>query len=102
MSHTPGPWVALSHLKGDREFRVAKYSEKHSSTYKVVADLLESAFPEDREANAKLIAAAPDLLAALKEVHEIMMQEAKIVPPRLLQLVATHIDPAIRAAEGKA
>lgn len=64
-SHTPGPWD----IHGD----------PHSATYYVhganrVCDLVKpqgfSRTPRETEANARLIAAAPDLLAACQQAME--------------------------------
>jgi hypothetical protein len=51
MKHTPGPWEAEN--------------ESVSAGFDMVADVF-GATTEQRDANARLIAAAPDLLAALK------------------------------------
>lgn len=71
MSHTPGPWVidyegTVGHIKafvGDKTPTVCKYGtdyrgERHSA--------LE--IEHQDEANARLIAAAPNLLAAAEKV----------------------------------
>lgn len=60
MSHTPGPWHAKTN-----HFIMA--TEKDP---KVIAEIVDDpAFPDGTQtANARLIAAAPELLAALKKV----------------------------------
>ena len=64
MSHTPGPWVA---------FFKHKYGEWHVSVPVDGSSMLLGLFPNgvptsNAEADAKLIAAAPDLLAALEAI----------------------------------
>lgn len=55
MSHTPGPW----HAPG--------LGEIHDEQHRVIADCWAEEFSsKEPEANARLIAAAPDLLAALE------------------------------------
>ena len=68
MSHTPAPW----HWVGDhthRQFNIYKPSQqtqKHICTINNVSpEMLKGRNPETALANAKLIAAAPDLLEAL-------------------------------------
>lgn len=61
MKHTPGPWTpfiennVVAVMKGRKE--VIKWTGFGASD-----------FPDDVEANARLVAAAPDMLAALKSV----------------------------------
>jgi hypothetical protein len=61
--HTPGPWV-----KGDEKH----YRREHVFTNNgvFVADCCKQPPREECEANARLIAAAPDMLAALREIAE--------------------------------
>lgn len=55
-AHTPGPWVVLRH--------VGIYAGKD-----LVASI-HSPIPEPTKSNARLIAAAPDLLAVVQELQE--------------------------------
>lgn len=64
-AHTPGPWIANGHAVEQAE------TDKRKETY-VIAFLRGSGFDDDRDvcevdANARLIAAAPDLLAAAEQ-----------------------------------
>lgn len=64
MQHTPGPW---------RCFYKSKYDEWHVSVPMSQSTMKLALFDngvksENREADARLISAAPDLLAALQEV----------------------------------
>jgi len=63
--HTPGPWGYVRLASGINVFAV--------STSRAIADLRNYSFGEDvTEANARLIAAAPDLLAALETALPIL------------------------------
>ena len=63
--HTPGPWASDEMIHNMMEFRI------YSSAGKIIARVQDfTTFREDveqAEANAALIAAAPDLLSVLKE-----------------------------------
>lgn len=63
--HTPGPWEANYTTVDGAIVRWHISSQKHGSAYPVCEHMIESA-PESSEqiANARLIASAPDLLAA--------------------------------------
>lgn len=66
-NHTPGPWIISDDdIVGQRY--IARLADWHivgaGSQYKDIDDMLTS----ERNANARLIAAAPDMLAALEEV----------------------------------
>ena len=58
--HTPGPWIILDDTR-----KPCQITAKGSAIR--VADVWATDFP-DGQANARLIAAAPDLLAALKAI----------------------------------
>lgn len=62
MTHTPGPWSVEAGLLGEGAhiFAADPKGCKADGDLVTVADLIEN------KANARLIAAAPDLLAALK------------------------------------
>jgi hypothetical protein len=62
-THTPGPWRAERDPRGD--FRIV-YNDKGNWLAEVHSD----GEPEVAEADARLIAAAPELLAALKRAKD--------------------------------
>ena len=61
MQHTPGPWRI-----GDHKPYVEVWGPMRMNNYPILASM-ES---EPREANAILMAAAPDMLALLKRIAE--------------------------------
>ena len=67
LKHTPGPWTA---------FHYTKYKEWHVSTPIEGSGMRLGLFPdgvpteENAEADARLIAASPDLLAVVQELEE--------------------------------
>lgn len=69
--HTPGPWGI-----GDSDLPVSQLAvmsrantgRKHSTIARVVNPDFVGMTPFEGEANARLIAAAPELLAALQEI----------------------------------
>ncbi len=67
-SHTPGPWIAYNAQGG----RIFKKWRIHRPGARVIAEICENNSTEIEAANARLIAAAPDLLAALSRVLEII------------------------------
>lgn len=70
MSHTPAPWI-IDIGQVDKEFLKGRLQEAVFSNGEVVA------ICGDNCANAKLIAAAPELLEALKDMmHYAMMSES--------------------------
>ena len=72
MEHTPGPWMVRRHVSGPL---ADIYSIDHCDC------LATTAFHgwtfEEMEANARLIAAAPDLLAALHDARLLLTMIAK-------------------------
>lgn len=85
MSHTPGPW----HLDPFRKYANV-HGEVMSHLARVPIDTAEA------EANARLIAAAPDLLEACREALSILDYERADVETR------AQVYAAIAKAEGRA
>ena len=72
--HTPGPWFHAHRKGNDAMFRTEVFSEQHGGiatcdwTPKHCGNGVTATY---REANARLIAAAPDLLDALIELNSV-------------------------------
>ena len=66
MHHTPGPWTCFYKRKYD-EWHVSMPMKNSTMRWALFPDGLRSASPE---ADARLIAAAPDMLAALKMLYD--------------------------------
>lgn len=68
--HTPGPWVVLSCEGTSPIYRgIICTVEQSERLTAVAAGDGRTAFPDEWSANARLIAAAPDLLEALKALR---------------------------------
>ncbi len=71
--YTPGPWVfSRSDLCGDSRFYIAQsddalYTPNYSDVATLIAETVSSEHRHIQEANACLIAVAPELLEALQE-----------------------------------
>lgn len=69
--HTPGPWHITTNYKGITE--IINRFVRSKSPHPFYIALIHPPLPHhlrDKEANARLIAAAPDLLTALEAVRE--------------------------------
>jgi hypothetical protein len=70
--HTPGPWrYSKSEQFGDTRFYIsqqegATYTPNYSDVATLIAETICGEYGRIQEANARLIAAAPELLAALQ------------------------------------
>lgn len=83
--HTPGPWVAIEGdtFNRNRPWGVSRYLSRQeceeidgdASTWpsrtEVIAEVCGGSDPEQVKADARLIAAAPELLEALEHVYEV-------------------------------
>lgn len=67
MKHTPGPWF-IEHDASQFENHAAISAKTHGMLAHVVWKMEDDDQTPECEANARLIAAAPDLLAALREI----------------------------------
>lgn len=65
MGHTPGPWVV--HPWGDKDYEINAALDTVCNVPGFDDDTVDA---DRAEANARLIAAAPELLAALKEIAD--------------------------------
>lgn len=86
--HTPGPWYPVATQDGMFVFKDVK-DERHK-----IAELF--LWGEETEHNARLIAAAPEMLEALQVAYA-ELENHKGVPG-----VVEHVLPAIEAAIAKA
>lgn len=69
MKHTEGPWHVYQGPEDKPELTV-NYEDKSGQIIEVADCNSYYVPPKEREANAKLIASAPDLLACVKEFLE--------------------------------
>lgn len=95
IKHTPGPWVATA--QGNDTIYIHDINPM-GKTFGTIAEIgSDSKYPEIYaidKANAQLIAAAPDLLEALKNIEN----DDNSIPPAIWLLVKN----AIAKAEGGA
>lgn len=98
-NHTPGPWVAYAaeHLsKGDED--PSLFFTVGPRPFHTVAEVrpgnVGEGLPEQTPANARLIAAAPEMLVALKWAARFINTEAHD------RLLMETVDAAIAKAEG--
>ena len=74
-NHTPGPWEIKRHFDPGFKFISA---QKHTALAQVVWRMEDEDRSPDCEANAHLIAAAPDLLEALEKVFTVMNDDMPV------------------------
>jgi hypothetical protein len=95
MSHTPGPWTWDRAI---REGKVLTLSLEALQLSRTV--LLHEAHWLPKPADKRLIAAAPDLLAALKDAHEYL--ESTLAPcDEGCECILHPVEAAIAKAEGR-
>ena len=84
-THTPGPWEVLLHrFEAKRPF----YKVAAGDEVVTVADVPQHPLdPWNAEANARLIAAAPEMLEALKEARDLL---AKLQGPKASEWIAPN------------
>lgn len=93
--HTEGKWKAAKHLIGDG-WRVFVQHEADADMHDAIADLETWQTDGTTEANAHLIAAAPEMLAALEGVihHNDALKEKYKLSPSLIRQVEAAISKA--------
>ena len=94
VSHTPGPWLIVRDPRPDMEWNnsIAVAAAPHLEICSMFHH--SEGWNDTDEANARLIAAAPDLLAALKFVRRLWAKDDKCAEIDV-------IDSAIAKAEGR-
>ena len=71
--HTPGPWyVGSGTYEGRNIYSVASVTDDDGFTYQPIVASAEDDGIDCWDANARLIAAAPDLLEALKDMVDLV------------------------------
>lgn len=117
--HTPGPWTANRDCRSYLNRGVITDGPMVYGIYtpdtriSVMQEFRESGFgpqDEEQEANARLIAAAPELLDALKEARSMLETASRYFPKSihnsdrfsLLNVLTNAVNPAIAKAEGEA
>jgi hypothetical protein len=103
MSHTPGPWQALPPDKHCTRWIIGQVPPAKNTANFYIAHVYTEAVKYkdvDAEANACLIAAAPDLLAACKSfVQQYDIAFRRQYAPQWEQNALAEIDRAIAKAE---
>lgn len=111
MKHTPGPWVIEKGVMANEGKLFIEGTKKHC--YKQHVCSIGYAFDADgknlAEHNARLIASAPELLAALVSARELLETAKRYFPASiknadtfsLLNVLANTITPAIEKATGE-
>ena len=101
MMHTPGPWEVIEE-HGERE--ICGGTSRTGSRV-VLATINEYWDLAENDANARLIAEAPDLLAALEDTQEgiddLMSTDCAAGMYESLYRLRLRIAPAIAAAKGE-
>ena len=89
MEHTPGPWTMGNIRPGDKEIIIEEPS---------VSVDYDDVDHKEQEANAQLIAAAPELLEACKEAS-IVLKDEQIVPITSIKKTYNKLQQAITKAQ---
>lgn len=79
-THTPGPWLAYNADKGRtlKHWRIRGHCVRNDPTFATI-DSNGKLSPEYEAANARLIAAAPELLAALTDAAKWLDRAADLL-----------------------
>jgi hypothetical protein len=101
--HTPGPWTVE---KFTREHEWVRMRARVTDGEDTVAQLFDSAFEDRNHANARLIAAAPEMLEALELTLEALFQNPELnfcKGPMAIETfeAINSIKAAIRKAKGE-
>jgi hypothetical protein len=96
-AHTPGPWILSESDSAASSFGIA---DANGSSIASVGDGRHDGAPEESAANARLIAAAPDLLDACMTLAEVASDSVELGDwPELIKAIE-QADAAIAKADG--
>ena len=104
--HSPGPWQVDPNRRGDvqtgdgREVCSVWSQEDHGNTHVVGSGGGRLVPDEDSDANARLIAAAPELLAALEHITELFVDCAPLGELTEREVAVVNARAAIAKATG--
>ena len=93
MGHTPGPWYPIKNVVGSWDVNISNWEYGQS-----IASCIQYVDTGSEEANARLIAAAPDMLAALEKTLDVMMRKPDLLPITVCEM---QIRAAIKQAKGE-
>jgi len=103
--HTPAPWVVSRHGGAILGGEVHDFARGSGQSQVAVATMDAVSSPEERDANARLIAAAPDLLAAAVALRDAqrayMADRGNESLGRAVGEAAATLDVAISKATGQ-
>jgi hypothetical protein len=101
-AHTPGPWSAegLSGTAGDYSItiRATRTDEIGNRSSRYIAEVQSSRLPDQLEADARLIAAAPELLEALTGLYE-FCKDLRYSPKSKMAMKIARAEAAFAKAE---
>ncbi len=106
--HTPGPWRITPATLPNGTVGFLNIDHDECAQYKGIiasvsdAECIEGISKGERDANAALIAAAPDLLHALEMVRDADEDSKRDHGPQIPSLARAKIDAAIKKARGEA
>jgi hypothetical protein len=99
-THTPGPWQAKWVNHESFSVRIETIAQKDGSTFAICEVPKFARRREEQSANASLIAAAPDLLAACETIVSILRANPQTSAIELLDSVESCEDAITRARGG--
>ena len=102
MKHTPGPWIAVSNFEGGPFYIYSHMKSTNSDSVPIAVTKADSREHVDAHANARLIAAAPELLEACEIMMEALLKSQ--VPLNQISEIAhasQFLEMAIKKARGE-
>ena len=100
--HTPGPWTKVDHNWSQTSIVTRNRTICRLDITDEATEETEQALAGEAEANANLIAAAPQMLEALEELEPFLQWLVIEQGDKVDKLLENKILPAIKAAKGEA